>query len=170
MEEHHELIRECHRLAIEAGKNGDEPFGAVLVRGGEIIMRAVNTVNTDGDSFQHAEYRLVLKARKELSEDVIAESTLYTSTAPCILCCGAILSTTLAGVVYSVGYEAFGRRPRPHVSIDDLAERLRPEMFVLGSVLEDEGMKAYEWWAGEFTPLERLMSRWREPDGPEVGP
>jgi tRNA(Arg) A34 adenosine deaminase TadA len=161
MVEHHEFIRECHRLAIEAGKNGDEPFGAVLVRGGEIIMRAANTVNTQDDTFQHAEYRLVLQARKELSEEVVAESTLYSSTAPCVLCSGAILSTTLAGVVYSVGYEAFGGRGRPHVSIDDLAARLRPEMFVLGSVLEDEGMKAYEWWAGEFTPLEQLLSRWQ---------
>ncbi len=161
MEEHQEFIRECHRLAVEAGKNGDEPFGAVLVRGGEIIMRASNTVNTDSDSFQHAEYRLVLQARKELSEEVIAESTLYSSTAPCVLCCGAILSTSLAGVVYSVGYEAFGRRTRAHVSIDELAGRLRPEMLVLGSVLEDEGMKAYEWWAGEYTPLEQLLQRWR---------
>ncbi len=29
MEGHHEFIRECHRLAIEAGKAGDEPFGAM---------------------------------------------------------------------------------------------------------------------------------------------
>ncbi|HAL49427.1 MAG: nucleoside deaminase [SAR202 cluster bacterium] len=160
MEEHHEFIRECHRLAIEAGKNGDEPFGAVLVSDGEIIMRAMNTVNTDDDSFQHAEYRLVVQARKDLSEDVLAGSTLYSSTAPCVLCSGAILSTPLAGVVYSVGYEAFGRRNRPYVKLDELADRLNPPLLVLGRVLEDEGKKAYEWWAGEFTPLEELLRRW----------
>ena len=158
MAKHDEFIRECHRLAIKAGKTGDEPFGAALVSDGEIIMRALNTVNT---SFQHAEYRLVVQARKELSEDVLAVSTLYSSTAPCVLCSGAILSTPLAGVVYSVGYEAFGRRNRPHVKIDELAERLKPEMFVLESVLEDEGMKAYEWWAGEFTPLAEILRRWQ---------
>jgi tRNA(Arg) A34 adenosine deaminase TadA len=131
-----------------------------VVRDGEIVIRALNTVNTDDDCFQHAEYRLVVEARKELSEDELAASTLYSSTAPCVLCSGSILPTPLAGVVYSVGYEAFGKRNRPYVKLDELTERLKPAMFVLGRVLKDEGIKAYEWWAGEFTPVEEILRRW----------
>ncbi len=160
--EHREFILECHRLAIQAGEKGNHTFGAVLVYEGQIVARAENTVNTDDDQFQHAEYRLVHQARRELTEEVVRQSTLYTSTEPCFLCAASILMAGIPCVVYSVGYESFGRilpPDRRYIAIEEVAQRLRPETEIIGPVLEEEGMKVYQYWGGEFAPLEELLRR-----------
>jgi tRNA(Arg) A34 adenosine deaminase TadA len=107
--EHESFIRECHSLAINAGKKGNQPFGAVLVHEGRIIMKAENTVETDKDTMRHAEYNLVLLSKQALSKDIMEHSILYTSTAPCILCTASILTMNIPKIVYSVSNETFGK-------------------------------------------------------------
>lgn len=162
--DHERFIRECLRLAISAGKKGNHTFGAVLVHEGEIVLTAENTVNTDQDDFHHAEYNLVMVSRKAFSPDVLAASTLYTSTAPCLLCTAAILEADIGRIVYSVSYEAFGRLlPGDHkyISCDEIARRLGRETQVIGPILEDEGLQVFQYWEGHFTPLEEILRRAR---------
>ena len=102
---HKDFIRECHALAVSAGKKGNHPFGALLVRKGKIIMRAENTVKTDDDPFRHAEYNLVMKSKEAFSAEILGKSTLYTSTAPCLLCTANILWANIGRIVYSVSYK-----------------------------------------------------------------
>ena len=66
--EHESFIRDCHSLAINAGKKGNQPFGAILVNDGRIIMEAENSVETDEDLMRHAEYNLVLQSKQTFSQ------------------------------------------------------------------------------------------------------
>ena len=70
--------------------NGDHPFGALLVKDGEVVLTAVNTVNTDHDNTRHAELNLVSQAMRQFDADFLADCVLYTSTEPCAMCAGAI--------------------------------------------------------------------------------
>jgi len=54
------FLMEALRLALEARKKGDHPFGAVLIEDGKIIARASNTVDTDQDSPLRPELNLSL--------------------------------------------------------------------------------------------------------------
>jgi tRNA(Arg) A34 adenosine deaminase TadA len=85
-------IREAIALAVSAQAHGNHPFGALLVSNctGEIILRAENTVTTARDPTCHTEMNLCRAAWKALSEEDIHNATLYTSTEPCPMCCGAI--------------------------------------------------------------------------------
>ena len=97
----HELfIRQCYDLARQAIANGDHPFGALLVRDGEVVLTAVNTVHSNRDVTQHAEFNLVSHAGRLLGYTALAESILYTSTEPCAMCAGAIFWAGIPTIVY----------------------------------------------------------------------
>jgi tRNA(Arg) A34 adenosine deaminase TadA len=98
------FLRRAIELAIEARSRGDDPFGAILVHDGDIVMEARNAVHSDNDVTQHAESRLVSKACRTLPLAVIENSTLYTSTEPCQMCTSAIDWAGVPRVVF--GYTA----------------------------------------------------------------
>src|SRR5882724_1445330 len=59
MESHEPFLREAIALSKSAMEHGDEPFGSVLVKDGEVILRAENSVFTGHDMTNHAEMNLV---------------------------------------------------------------------------------------------------------------
>ena len=70
-------------MAIEEARkglrNGEQPFGSVIVRDGEIVGRAFNTVNSSGDPTAHAETSAVRDAAANLNSSSLDGCTLYTS-------------------------------------------------------------------------------------------
>ena len=95
-------LRRCVELAAEARNRGDHPFGSLLVTADGRTIEAMNTVVTRSDPTGHAETNLVRLAAEALPADVLATSTLYTSTEPCAMCAGAIYWSGIARVVYAL--------------------------------------------------------------------
>jgi tRNA(Arg) A34 adenosine deaminase TadA len=98
------FLRRAIAIAIEARTSGDDPFGAILVHDGDIVMEARNAIHSDNDVTQHPELMLVSKASRSLSPAVMENSTLYASTEPCEMCKGAIHWAGVPRVVF--GYAA----------------------------------------------------------------
>ena len=147
MVDHERFIRQCLDLAVRAGKNGNHSFGAVLVHDGKVIMTAGSTVNDDHDSTRHAELNLVTRSQRAFPQEVLRESTLYTSTAPCLTCTSVIWSAGISKIVYSVSYEAFHKlAPDPYIPCDEIYARLGTKLELTGPVLEEEGLKVYQYW------------------------
>src|SRR5688572_32472730 len=91
MENKEEYMREAIRLSIEkmqAGIGG--PFGAVVVRDGQIIARGFNNVTSSNDPTAHAEVDAIRKACATLGTYQLTDCELYTSCEPCPMCLGAI--------------------------------------------------------------------------------
>ena len=86
-----EFMREAINLAIE-GMRGNKggPFGAVVVKGGEIIGRGRNAVTTSNDPTAHAEVVAIREACKNLNTFQLDGCEIYTSCEPCPMCLGAI--------------------------------------------------------------------------------
>lgn len=101
MSEHTPYIREAIRLSQSAAEHGNHPFGALLVRKGEIVLRAENTVDTNSDITGHAELNLVREGHRMLGVDVLGECILYTSTEPCAMCAGSIYWAGIKTVVFA---------------------------------------------------------------------
>lgn len=97
------------RLAFAARERGDHPFGAVLVTPDGTVVEGLNSVETDRDPTGHAETNLVRNASRALSPEVVAASTLYTSTEPCAMCSGAIYWAVIPRVVYALGSDELDR-------------------------------------------------------------
>lgn len=149
MEQHKPFIRMTHELAISAGKKGNHTFGALLVHQGKVILTAENTVRSDRDSTRHAELNLVVKAERELPSEIIRTSTLYTSTAPCLICTGAIWFAGITRLVYSVSYKAFAgliAEGYQYIPCDEIYRQLSTPLELVGPILEEEGLLVYQYW------------------------
>ena len=77
-------------LAARNVSRGGGPFGAVVVKGGRVIAKAVNTVTADGDATAHAEVNAIRVACKKLKSFELRGCTIYVSAQPCPMCMGAI--------------------------------------------------------------------------------
>ena len=163
--DHEKYMKRCYELAVQAGKKGFDTFGAVLVHNGQILEEAENTADWNRGLFGHAEFNLVHKCANRYSDSVLKESTLYTSCAPCERCLCAIASLGVENVVFGVSYEAFSQLTPGEASPIDregLLQQLGIRMKLTGPVLEDEGMHVFEWWGGEYRPLEELIAEMAE--------
>jgi len=73
---------------VASGNGG--PFGAVIVKNGEIIATAVNTVTSTNDPTAHAEVNAIREACKKLNSFQLDDCEIYSSCEPCPMCLGAI--------------------------------------------------------------------------------
>ena len=96
-----EYMREAIRLADESVKNGGGPFGAVIVRDGEIVAGSANSVTRDNDPTAHAEVNTIRQACKKLGTFDLSDCVIYTSCEPCPMCLGAIYWARLETVYFA---------------------------------------------------------------------
>ncbi|MFF1677146.1 nucleoside deaminase [Streptomyces sp. NPDC058256] len=90
-------------LAARARRDGNHPFGSLLVLDGSAVLEAGNTVVTERDATGHAETNLVRLATRTYTSAELARATLYTSTEPCAMCAGAVYWSGIGRVVYALG-------------------------------------------------------------------
>lgn len=158
--QHEKYIRKCHELAISAGKKGYDSFGALVMHDDVILEASENTADYDQGLFGHAEFNVVKKCMNTYSDEVLKGSILYTSCAPCIRCLMAILSLGIKKIVYSVSYEEFAKLlPFKSVTPDykSIMKEMNIELEMIGPILESAGMRTFEYWGGDYKPLEELL-------------
>lgn len=140
-----DFLREAIAVAFAARANGNHPFGALLAADGKILLRAQNSVTTEGDVTNHAELNLVRLAQRELSLETLSRATLYSSTEPCPMCSGAIYWAGIPRVVYGCSEEALyalsgGGLALP--SREVFARGARP-VEVIGPLLAEEAIQPH---------------------------
>ena len=77
------------------------PFGAAVVKDGEIIAVAHNTVIESTDATAHAEVNAIRLASKKLNTHDLSGCVLYTSAEPCPMCLSAIIWANIKEVYYA---------------------------------------------------------------------
>ena len=97
-----EAVKEA-KASADAGHG--KPFGAVVVKNGEIIGRGANRVFQTGDPSEHAELAAMREACKKLGQLSLAGCELYATGQPCLMCLGAIFTTQLPVLYYANTYE-----------------------------------------------------------------
>ena len=81
--------------------NGGGPFGAVIVRGGEIIASGVNRVVPENDPTAHAEIMAIRSACAKLGTFRLDGCTIYSSCEPCPMCLSAIYWARIKRICYA---------------------------------------------------------------------
>lgn len=87
-------------LSIENVANGGGPFGAVIVRNGEVIATGVNRVTANNDPTAHAEVSAIREACAKLGNFKLEGCTIYTSCEPCPMCLSAIYWASISRIFY----------------------------------------------------------------------
>ena len=145
---HPDFMREAIRLSLEgmaAGHGG--PFGAVVVRDGQIIARGFNRVLSTQDPTCHAEVDAIRQACQALGSFQLTGCDLYTSCEPCPMCLGAIYWARPARVFF-----ANTKADAAAVGFDDqfiyeeIARPLEQRRLPMQQLLRDEAQAAFWAW------------------------
>ncbi len=147
MTDHNYFMRRAIGLSIENVNNGGGPFGAVIVKDGNIIAEGTNRVTANHDPTAHAEISAIRKAAEVLNSFDLSGCEIYTSCEPCPMCLGAIYWAHLDKVYY-----ANTKDDAKVIGFDDSfiydEIELKPEDRKLESeqLLRNEGMAAFRNW------------------------
>ena len=85
-----EYMREAISLSVKNVDDNGGPFGAIIVKDGEVIARGVNRVTSNIDPTAHAEVNAIREASKKLGTYDLSGCEIYSSCEPCPMCLGAI--------------------------------------------------------------------------------
>jgi tRNA(Arg) A34 adenosine deaminase TadA len=159
--------RRAYENSGNAISHGKEPLAALLVRNAGILAESENAVQTTRDVTKHAESRLISDVCTRLDRASFRGSTLYASTEPCAMCCGAIRWAGIERVVFG-GTEGrvdqiiaahFGDTTASNaLRSKEVMQRIAPKTTVIGPVDEAQGLRAYS----EFWP--KFLSRDKQSD------
>lgn len=98
---HDDYLQQALRLAERNVEQGGRPFGAVIVRKGEVIAEAVNTLHLDGDPTGHAELNGIRAVSAKSGSAALRECVVYASGQPCPMCLSAMYLTGIQEVYFA---------------------------------------------------------------------
>ena len=88
------------RLSEDNIDNGGGPFGAVIVRDGEVIATGTNRVVPNNDPTAHAEVMAIRSACEKLGTFQLTGCTVYSSCEPCPMCLSALYWAGVKRICY----------------------------------------------------------------------
>ena len=98
---HDQFMRRAAALALEKMRqNIGGPFGAVIVRGDEIIAEGWNEVTSSGDPTAHAEIVAIRRACARFATFQLPDCDIFSNCEPCPMCLGAIYWTRLRHIYF----------------------------------------------------------------------
>ncbi len=100
-------MRVAIEKTLEGIAAGQYPFGGCLVRDGEVLATAHNTVIRECDITRHAEIDAVREACVKLGTTDLTGSVLYATATPCAMCFTSAETAGVVRVVIGVGPEDF---------------------------------------------------------------
>ena len=93
-------MRQAAALRDEALRAGDQPFGAVILRGEVIVGAAPSRVITAADPTAHAEMEALRDAARRLRTQDLSGCVLVSTSRPCSMCETAAGRAGISRMVY----------------------------------------------------------------------
>jgi len=149
-------MRKAIALATENVASGaGGPFGAVVVRDGEIVATGVNLVTSTNDPTAHAEVVAIREACKALGDFQLTGCVVYTSCEPCPMClaalywsrCDAIFYGNAAADAAAVGFD-------DSFLYDEVARPLDQRKIPTKQLLGDEAIESFNAWRAQTDKIE----------------
>lgn len=109
-------MEQAIELAKEAGRHGEIPVGAVIVKNGEVVSTGRNRREGAKNALGHAEIEAINGACERLGDWRLSDCELYVTLEPCPMCAGAIINSRIKKVVFG----AFDGRAGACDSVADL--------------------------------------------------
>ena len=140
------------RLAIDlatgnvlSGAGG--PFGAVIVKDGEVIATGVNHVTASNDPTAHAEITAIRNAAAALGSFELKECTIYSSCEPCPMCLGAIFWSRVDALFFgSTAKDAADAGFDDSFFYDELRKSIGERSIPTVNLMRDEAEESFQAW------------------------
>ena len=154
--EREKFMRQAIELSSKGAKEGEAPFGAVVVKNGEIVGEGHNIVVGSRDPSAHGEVVAIRNACKALNTWDLSGCELYTSCEPCAMCTSLIWLCQFDKMYYANSLQ------------DTLKYCSMEEMFQdVGSHVEKRSIPAERLCADEAC---QVIRSWGEQMGQKIDP
>lgn len=94
--DHRAFVAVAFEMRDNAVRAGDQPYGAVVVRNGEIVGWGPSRVREHGEWVGHAEREAMRDAQQRLSRSDLSDCVMYSTSRPCGACERVAAQTKLA--------------------------------------------------------------------------
>lgn len=141
------------RLAIVKAKEGIEkgqtPFGACIVRDGEVISCAHNEVWKRMDITAHAEICAIREACKKLGTVDLSGCVIYSTCEPCPMCFSACHWAKIPKIVYGARIEDAKKLGFSELTIsnEEMKSQGNSSIEVIGDFLREEILELFKLWS-----------------------
>jgi guanine deaminase len=142
-----EHMKQAALASIQNIENQGGPFGAVVVRNGQIIATGVNRVVPNSDPTAHAEVQAIRAAAAKLQTFDLSDCEIYTSCEPCPMCLGAIYWAKIKKVYYAnTRYDAASIGFDDNFIYEEIPKPIEQRSVKFIKLDCDEAKKAFEKW------------------------
>ena len=140
------------RLAIEKCREGiaigQSPFGAVIVRGDELVVAAHNVIWQTTDITAHAEVTAIRAACQKLATVNLAGCRIYSTTEPCPMCFAACHWARLDKIFFGAAIpdaNAFGFSEL-HIDNQQMKQLGGSKIAISPGLLAPEARELFSYW------------------------
>jgi guanine deaminase len=143
-----DFMRRAIALALKNVRSGNGgPFGALVVKGEQVIAEGVNRVTRTNDPTAHAEIVAIREACRALNTFQLTGCALYCSCEPCPMCFGAIYWARLSHVFYASSAAAAAQAGFDDAFIYEQLKRPGPERQIpMTQILRDASSTIFAAW------------------------
>lgn len=134
--------------ALAEARKGDLPYGAVIVKDNEIVIRGYNTAQTDNDVSAHGEINALRAFTQKYgySLDALEGYTLYTTCEPCPMCAAACVWAGVSTVVYGASTKQLLdlETKQIDISCQTVSDKSFQNIDVVGGILADKCLELFK--------------------------
>jgi guanine deaminase len=140
------------RIAIALSENNVKqnlggPFGAVIVKDGEVVAASANRVIVENDPTAHAEITTIRAACQKLNTYDLSGCEIYTSCEPCPMCLGAIYWARIDKIYYAnTKHDAAAIGFDDYLIYREMSSDIHKRKIEFVQLLRDEASKAFIDW------------------------
>jgi len=142
---HEQYMLLAFEEAKKAKARGDWPFGAVVVKDGNVVGKGHVIDKSGGDVTDHAELVALRDACRNLKTNNLEGCTIYCSNEPCMMCAAGIFQAGIGDVFIGVSRDDLPHLLRPRkLHIEDLAQDSSHKITIERGLLKDKILPLFD--------------------------
>ena len=154
-EKDREFLRQACRLAEENIDRGGGPFGAVIVKDGEVLSQGTNSVTIDNDPTAHAEVNAIRSACAKTGSFKLDGCVVYSSCEPCPMCLSALYWAGVSRIYFgNTKTDAKNINFDDSFIYDEIDKHPEARFIPCVRIDEPEAIKAFQKWENKSDKIE----------------
>jgi tRNA(adenine34) deaminase len=149
MTDHERFMRIAIAEAKAGAAQGEQPFGAVVARNGEVVVQARSLKVATFDTTAHSETLAIAYATQKLRQRTLPpDCVFYCTCEPCPMCLGAVLNGGIKTIVMGARNSDVMKHAKlafhfKDYTVERFAEMVGWDLKVINGVLTDECVALY---------------------------
>jgi tRNA(Arg) A34 adenosine deaminase TadA len=137
-----EAICQMRKTGVEDKTGG--PFGALIVRDGEVLSLAGNSVMKDYDPSAHAEINAIREACRKLRTVDLSGAVLYTSCECCPMCYSAAYWARISKIYYAASWNDYDDLFDDSKICKDIFKPYQERLLMPQQILQEEALNVWK--------------------------